>query len=55
MDSLARKHNRFQVRKTLTAMPDKINVVLDEAMHRIPDQVDEDSQLVKKKVLSWIS
>lgn len=54
LDSLAKKHNKRDVRLALHSLPKELNGTYDEAMHRIYSQPTEDVALAKQ-VLSWIS
>ena len=54
IDSLARKHNRKEIRQALDHLPKKLDDTYDEAMQRIGCQDKEDVDLAYK-TLSWIS
>jgi ankyrin repeat protein len=54
MDSLAKKHNRRDVRKALENLPKELDDTYSEAMQRIQSQDEEDAKLAKQ-VLFWIS
>ena len=54
MDSLAKKHNRRDVRMTLNNLPKELDDTYDEAMKRIRSQDGGDVELAEK-VLYWIS
>jgi hypothetical protein len=53
-DSLAKKHNRRDIRKALENLPKELNDIYDEAMQRISSQ-DEDDARLAERVLYWIS
>jgi hypothetical protein len=53
ISSLAKKHNRRDVRDALASLPEKLNDRYDEMMDRICSQDAEDANLAKQ-VLSWI-
>jgi ankyrin repeat protein len=54
MDSLAKKHNRRDIRKALESLPKELDDTYNEAMRRISNQDEEDAKLAER-VLSWIS
>src|SRR5437667_2919487 len=54
MDSLAKKVNRRDVRKTVKNLPIELDDTYDEAMQRIESQDKEEVNLAKQ-VLCWIS
>src|SRR6266480_7122313 len=54
MDSLAKKHNRRDVRMTLNNLPKELDDTYDEAIKRIRSQDRGDVELAEK-VLYWIS
>jgi Ankyrin repeats (3 copies)/Ankyrin repeats (many copies) len=54
MDSLAKKHNRRDIRKALENLPKELDDTYDEAMQRIWSQDEGDAKLAEQ-VLSWIS
>jgi hypothetical protein len=54
LKSLARKHNRRDVRVALETLPKELNETYDEIMGRINDQQTEDVELANR-VLMWIS
>jgi ankyrin repeat protein len=53
MDSLAKKHNRRDIRKALESLPKALDDIYDEAMRRVSSQDEEDAKLAKR-VLAWI-
>ncbi|KAH0536690.1 hypothetical protein FGG08_006456 [Glutinoglossum americanum] len=54
MDSLAKKHNRRDVRTALRNLPKELDDTYDEAMQRIRGQDEEDAKLAER-ILYWIS
>ncbi len=54
MDTLAKKHNRRDVRKAWVNLPKELDDTYDEAMQRIWSQDGVDAKLAEQ-VLSWIS
>jgi ankyrin repeat domain-containing protein 50 len=54
VDSLARKHNRKQVRDALRNLPEDLNDIYNGTMDRICTQ-DRDDVRLAKRILSWIS
>jgi hypothetical protein len=53
MDSVAKKNNRRDIRRSLANLPKELNDTYDEAMRRIWSQGEEDVKLAER-LLSWI-